>query len=55
MTLLWYNVDRHYTCADSRPTEGRTNTLANRVQSAEHSMSETCYNSNIKEIRTETS
>ena len=26
----WYNVVRHYTGADSRPTVGRTNTEANR-------------------------
>ena len=44
MSETCYNVDRHYTCADSRLPEGRTNSLANRVHPAEHSMSETCYN-----------
>ncbi len=36
---IWYNIDRYYTCADLRSTEGRT-TTANRVHPAEHSMSE---------------
>ncbi len=27
-----YNVDRHYISAGSRPTQGRTNPKANRVQ-----------------------
>ena len=44
MREIWYNVVKHYTCADSRPAEGRTNSKANRVPPAEHSMSETCYN-----------
>ena len=37
---MWYNVVRHYTSADSRPTRGRTISKANRVHPAEHSMSE---------------
>lgn len=42
MTMLkeaWYNVVRHYTCADLRSTRGRT-TTANRAHPAEHIMSE---------------
>ena len=30
--FLRYNVDRHYISAGSRPTQGRTNPKANRVQ-----------------------
>jgi len=36
---MWYNVARHYTRADSRPTNGRTISQANRVHPAEHIMS----------------
>ncbi len=36
---IWYNIDRYYTCADLRPTEGRTNTLANRVHPSESTIS----------------
>ena len=38
--MMWYNVVRHYTSADSRPTRGRTVSKANRVHPAEHIMSE---------------
>ena len=37
---MWYNIDRYYTSADSRPTGGRTISKANRVHPAEHTMSE---------------
>ena len=29
---ICHNVDRHYTCAGSRPTNGRADSEANRVQ-----------------------
>ena len=35
----WYNIGRYYTCADSRPTNGRTNSLANRAHPSESTIS----------------
>ncbi|MCI8308609.1 MAG: hypothetical protein HFH14_11240 [Lachnospiraceae bacterium] len=37
--FLMYNIDRYYTCTGSRPTKGRTYSVANRVHPAESAMS----------------
>ncbi len=41
---LWYNLDRDYTCAGSRPTKGRTVSEANRVHPPEGACRKTWYN-----------
>ena len=33
--MIWYNIVRYYTCADLRPTRGRTISLANHAHPPE--------------------
>ncbi len=40
----WYNLDKDYTCAGSRPTKGRTVSEANRVHPPEGACRKTWYN-----------